>query len=73
MVNAAECGSKQRASEVTLPAIDRTIAMSGNADSPRAGIASCLVERALAQQADYPTANLRVQFRYQSSSIADRI
>jgi hypothetical protein len=64
MVNAAKRDPKQQASDVTLPAIDRTVAMFGNADGPRAGIASGLVERALAQQADYPTANLRVQLRH---------
>jgi hypothetical protein len=72
MVNAAKRDRKQRASDVTLPAIDRTVAMSGDADSPRAGIASGLVERALAQHADYPTANLRVNLRHSSTSIADR-
>lgn len=72
MVNAAKRDPKQRAGDVTLSAIDRTAAMSGNADSPRAGVVSGLVERALAQHADCPTANLRVKLRHSSTAIADR-
>jgi hypothetical protein len=51
----------REAGDVALPAIDWTVAVSDDADGPRAAIASGVLERALAQRAGNPSANLRMQ------------
>jgi hypothetical protein len=57
MVSAA----MREAGDVALPAIDWTVAVSDDADGPRAVIASGVVERAPARRAGNPSANLRTQ------------
>jgi hypothetical protein len=69
-VNNAMLNARQTARDVTLPGIDQNAAITGNANSSRAGIAQGLVERGLAQQSADLGASLRSQAYQQGLQLA---
>lgn len=60
-VRAAMQGATEQARDVTMPGIEQHAAMSGNANSSRAGIADGLVQRGLAEQSANLSGTLQSQ------------